>query len=336
MVLLIGGLFTSGVLMWRVAERAAPGTAITLTCLMLANAAVSIGSANPAGVAIALCTVALWCFLEEQYEVVGVVCLALSLLLKPHDSGLVWLYLVVAGGAWRRRAWQSLAITVVVGGAALVWVTAVAPAWPTEWKQNLAAISAPGQMNNPGARTVEELRVTKTILDLQSAVAAFWPDPKVYNAVSYAFCGVLLLVGAAATLARRMTAEQVWLGLTAIAPLTLLVVYHRPYDARLLMIAIPGCALLARRGGWIAKTSVALTLSAIVFTGDLTAAFLMTTPQHLHLAPTTLGDRVLILVLTRAGVLALTAMSLFHVLVYARALRGTGDSGRGTLVAYGA
>lgn len=335
MLLLIGGLFASGVLMWRVSARAAPRVAIALVCLMLANAAVSIGSANPAGVAIALCTFAVWCFLEERYEAVGVVCMALSLLLKPHDSGLVWLYLLLAGGVSRRRAWQSLAVTAVVGGAALVWVTAVAPAWPGEWKTNLSAIGAQGKMNNPAALTAEELRVTKTIVDLQSAVAVFWPDPKVYNPVSYAFCGLLLLAGAAATLARRVTAEQVWLGLTAIAPLTLLVVYHRPYDARLLLIAIPGCALLAGRGGWIAKTSVALTASAIFLTGDLTTAFLLASAQQSHLEPATVAGKLSILLLTRAGVLALIAMSLFHVVAYVRAGRG-GGTRRDTLVAYGA
>ncbi len=335
MVLLIAGLFTSGVLMWRVGARAAPGVAITLVCLMLANAAVSIGSGNPAGVAIALCTFAVWCFLEARYEAAGVVCLALSLLLKPHDSGLVWLYLLLAGGALRRRAWQSLAVTAVVGGAALIWVTTVAPAWPGEWKVNLAAISAPGQMNNPAALTAEELRITKTIVDLQSVVAVFWPDPRVYNPVAYTFCGLLLLVGAAATFGRRLTAEQVWLGLTSIAPLTLLVVYHRPYDARILLIAIPGCALLARRGGWIAKTSVALTTAAIFLTGDLTTAFLLTAAQQLHLEPATFTNRLLILLLTRTGVLALIAMSLFHVAAYVRAAGGSGTE-RDTLVAYGA
>lgn len=151
---------------------------------MLANCAVSIGSGNPAGLAVSLCVVGIWCLLKGRFVPVGVLCLALSLLLKPHDSGLVWLYLLLAGSVWRRRAWQTLTATAVMGAAA--------PAWRTGWKENLAAIGASGQMNNPGALTAEELHVTKTIVDLQAVAAVFWRDATVYNAVSYAVCGALL------------------------------------------------------------------------------------------------------------------------------------------------
>ena len=336
MVLLLAGLFASGVLMWRVGAREAPGTALVLTCLLLGNAALSIGSGNTAGVAIALCTIGVWCFLEEQYEMAGVFCVALSLLLKPHDSGAIWLYLLLAGGRWGRRAWQTLALTAVVAIGSFVWVTAIAPSWSNEWKQNLAAISGPGQMNNPAARTVEELHITKTILDLQAAVAVFWPAASVYNAVSYAVCGLLLLAGAAATVGRRLTTEQLWLGLTAVVPLALLAVYHRPYDARLLLLTIPGCAMLVRRGGWTGKISRALTLVAIVLTGDLTTTFLPAALPLLHVGTATLIDEIMILLVTRTGVLALLAMSVFHLAVYIHATMRSGAAGDGTLVAYGA
>lgn len=331
MLLLVGGLFTSGVMMWRVAERAAPRAAIVLVCLLLANGALSIASANPAGVAIALCAVAVWCFLEKRQAAVGVACLAVSLLLKPHDTGLVWLFLLLAGGVWRRRAWQTLVVTAVAGAAALAWVTAVAPQWRTEWSANLAAISEAGKMNNPAALTAEELRITHTIVDLQAVSAVFWRNPKVYGAISATMCGGLLLAVAAFTVRRRLTASGVWLGLTAVAPLALLAMYHRPYDCRLLLLAIPGCAELVRRGGWTGKVSVALTGAAIVLTGDLTTSVLVGVPESLHLGATTLGEKVAILLLTRAGVLALLAMSVFHLAVYLRSLRGNVDD---TLVAY--
>ena len=35
-------------------------------------------------------------------------CLAISLMLKPHDAGLVWLYFLLAGGIYRKRALQAL------------------------------------------------------------------------------------------------------------------------------------------------------------------------------------------------------------------------------------
>jgi len=223
-----------------------------------------------------------------------------------------------------------------VGVVSLVWVLTVAPSWLAEWKQNLAGINAPGMTNNPAARTWAEFQVTKTILDLQAAVAVFWPAASVYNAVSYAVCGLLLLAGAAATVGRRLTTEQLWLGLTAVVPLALLAVYHRPYDARLLLLTIPGCAMLARRGGWTGKISTALTLVAIVLTGDLTTTFLPAALPLLHVGTATLIDEIMILLVTRTGVLALLAMSVFHLAVYIHATMRSGTARDGTLVAYGA
>lgn len=331
MALLLAGLFLSAVSMERVARRAAPRTALVLVCLLLANAALSIASANPAGVAIALCVLAVWCFVEERFAAAGIACMAMSLLLKPHDSALVWLFLLLAGGAVRRRAWQTLAVSALAGAAALAWVAFVAPQWRSEWVANLAAINQAGMMNNPAAVTAEQLRITHTIIDLQAAVAVFWQDPKAYNAIAYAACGLLLLVGAAATVRRRLTASEIWLGLAAVAPLALLAVYHRPYDCRLLLLAIPGCALLVQRGGWTAKLSASLTAAAIFFTGDLTTSLLAGLPESLHLGAETLWDKLAVLLLTRAGVLALLAAGVFHLAVYVRMLRA---SGRGTLVAY--
>jgi len=72
----------------------------------LANCELLIVLGNMAGVAIGLCVVAVWCFLRERYVAAGIFCLAISLAIKPHDSGLVWLYFLLAGGIYRRRALQ--------------------------------------------------------------------------------------------------------------------------------------------------------------------------------------------------------------------------------------
>ncbi len=45
---------------------------------------------------------------------VGILCLAVSLAIKPHDGGLVWLYFILAGGAFRKRALQSLVVTLAL------------------------------------------------------------------------------------------------------------------------------------------------------------------------------------------------------------------------------
>ena len=49
----------------------------------------------------------------------------------------------------------------------------------------------------------------------------------------------------------------------------MLPVYHRCYDARLLLLTIPACVILWKHGGKIAWSALLLTLAAIVLTGDI-------------------------------------------------------------------
>lgn len=46
---------------------------------------------------ISLCIIAVWCFMKERLAIVGVVCLAVNLLMKPYDSDLMWLCFLLAG-----------------------------------------------------------------------------------------------------------------------------------------------------------------------------------------------------------------------------------------------
>ena len=96
----------------------------------------------------------------------GILCLAVSLAIKPHDAGLVWLYFLLAGGVYRKRALQTLLITVVLGLSAFLWVSHVAPHWMRDWRSNLAAISAHGGLNEPGPASVTG-RTAGMVIDLQ-------------------------------------------------------------------------------------------------------------------------------------------------------------------------
>ncbi len=56
--------------------------------------------------------------------------------------------------------------------------------------------------------------------------------------------------------------------------LTLLPVYHRPYDAKLLMLAIPACAALWAAGGVQRWLAMACTLAGVLITTDIPLALL--------------------------------------------------------------
>lgn len=54
---------------------------------------------NPAGVAVGLCGTAAWCLMKERFVPAGILCLAPSPAIKPHDTGLLWLYFFLVCGA---------------------------------------------------------------------------------------------------------------------------------------------------------------------------------------------------------------------------------------------
>jgi hypothetical protein len=247
----------------------------------------------------------------------GILCLALSLAIKPHDAGLVWLYFLLAGAPYRKRALQSLLITAVLGLSAFLWVSHVAPHWTQDWQVNLSTISAPGGINEPGPSSLTS-RNGATVIDLQAAISIIKDDPRIYNPASYLFCGALLLLWAVRTLRSRFSPAKAWIALAAVVPLTMLVTYHRPWDAKLLMLTIPACAILWAEGGQIARIALLVNSIGMLFTGDVSLAVLSILFTKLHVDTAGILGHMLTLVMLRPASLILLAMSIFYVWVYLR------------------
>jgi hypothetical protein len=232
MILTAGVLILASYLMWKLARDYAPGISLFLICMVLANSVILFSSGNLAGIAISLCMVGVWCFLEQRFVPAGILCLAVSLAVKPHDAGLVWLYFLLAGGVYRKRALQTLAAVVVLSLAAILWVTPVAPHWMGELHSNLSTTSAHGDLSDPGPTSIS-IHNPGRIIDLQTVISVFRDDPRIYNPASYLICGTLLLVWSIRTLRSRFTQRRALLALAAIAALSMLPIYHRQYDAKL-------------------------------------------------------------------------------------------------------
>ena len=166
MILVAGCLIFAAFLMWDLAGNYAPGISLFLICILLANSEVLFLSGNLAGIAISLCVVAVWCFLNGRFVPAGVLFLAVSLALKPHDAGLVWLYFLLAGAPHRKRALQTLVVTLVLCLPATLWVSHVAPHWIQELHSNILSTSAHGDLNDPGPATLMG-HTPDLIIDLQ-------------------------------------------------------------------------------------------------------------------------------------------------------------------------
>lgn len=287
------------------------GVSLFLVCVLVANSEIIFSSGNTAGIVVSLCVIGTWCFLKDRFVPVGILCLGLSLAIKPHVVGLVWLYFMLAGGVNRKRAFQSLVIPIVVGLSAFFWVSQVTPTWMHDWRANLSAISSAGGINEPGPHSITG-RTPDMIVDLQSAVSVFKDDPRVYNPISFFVCGALLLLWSIRSFRARYSHSRALLALAAVVPLTILVTYHRPYDAKILLLSIPACAMLLSVGGWAGRIALLVTTAAIVLTADIPLAILVVLAGKLHVGPVGFAGKMLTTLLLRPAPIAMLVMACFY------------------------
>ena len=266
-----GAFILAAFLIWSVSANHAPVVSGWMIGFWLASSTVIFAGGNAVGLVVSLCAIAVFCFIRNRFVPAGILCLAISLVIKPHDAGLVWLYFLFAGGAYRKRALQTLALTCAFGLSALIWMSQASPHWFQEQTHNLAAISTHGGMNDPAPGSSVD-RTAGLVIDLQSIISVFRDDPRFYNSISFAICGAFILVWLICILNSRSSSANSWYALAAIVPITMLVTYHKPYDAKLLLLTIPASLLLWESGGRIGRFAVFIEVVAIVFTADIPIA----------------------------------------------------------------
>jgi hypothetical protein len=238
---------------------------------LLANSYVIVVLSNPSELVISLCVIGVWCFLRERFVAVGILCMALSLAVKPQIGGLIWLYFLLAGGVFRKRALQTLLVTALMSVPLIVWVWVVAPHWNEELHANLMHFSAKGGITDPGpsSETANEL------VNLQVIVSRFDDQPFVYNLVSYLLMVPLILSWVAITVGTRVSQAKAMFALAAIAPLSMLPIYHHFYDTKLLLLTVPALSLLWVRRDRVSWIALVLTAGAFFITGDISHRFIV-------------------------------------------------------------
>jgi hypothetical protein len=324
MILTAGSLLFAALLAWSLGATYAPILSGILIGFLLANSEVLLVLGNPSGVAISLCVVAVWCFLRERCVLAGILCLAISLAVKPQEAGLVWLYFLLAGGIYRRRALQTLLATVALSLPGVLWAWRVSPYWMQEMQANIQAFAVHGGTTDPSPTSMG-LSENGIMINLQTVISAFRDDPRIYNSVSWALCSALLLVWVLVTLRSRFSPARAWLAISAIAPLSLLAVYHRAYDAKLLLLTVPACAMLWTRGGRTGRLALLVTGAGFVLTGDVSWTVLFWLVNHLHLAA---AGWIATAIHVFPVPLTLLAMSVFYLWVYARGGQAGNDGER--------
>jgi hypothetical protein len=153
---------------------------------------------------------------------------------------------------------------------------------------------------------------------MQTIVAVFRDEPRIYNPASYLLWAPFLLVWAVATLRSRFSLDHAWLALAAMAPLSMLPTLHRPNDTKILLLVLPACALLWARGGIVRWLAVCLTSACMVLTAGIPIAALLRLTRNLHLSTATLSGKILTVLVARPAPLILLATGTFFLWIYAR------------------
>jgi hypothetical protein len=279
--------------------------------LFVATSTMLLTTAQPSGMAISLCAIGVWSLIRNRATTAGVICFSLSLALKPQIGGLVLIYFLLAGGTRKGRAVTVLLLAALFCVPGVLWAARVPAAahWIHDMSTNLEGSAARGNINDPGPTSYNSPLVT----DLQSVVAVFDDVPKVYNPVTWAIVGSLLLVWAFAAWRATPSLEKDALGIATIACLCLLPIYHRHYDVRLLILTFPAVALMLKEGRSTAMIAVLGSLAAI---GGSHPTFLR---DHLALDPQRLGALKTILLL-HASPLVLLFSGIFYLVCFAQLL----------------
>jgi hypothetical protein len=327
MALIVGSLLITSLLCWFVAAEYAPIVAGFLLGFMLANSELIAFIGNPSGIAISCCVAGAWCFLRDKYVPVGILCLALGLMIKPHDVCLVWLYFLLAGGIYRKRAMQTLVAAVGLSVPAVWWIADVAPNWFLELQSTLEAFSAHGGLNDPGPASSGAHRLGMMV-NLQTWLSFVRDDPRFYNYLSYAVCGALLLIWTLATLRTRPSPDKAWLALAAISALTMLPIYHRQPDTKLLILSVPACAMLYAEGNRTGRAALLITAATFLFNGDLPWLIVLSVISHISIPNTLFFSWLVTGIQVFPASVSLLIMGTFYLWIYfRRAFRVTSPEG---------
>lgn len=317
MILCAGSLILASLLIWDISAEFAPTAAGVLPGLLLAGSFWLFMVGNSAAIAVSLCVIATWCFYRRRFAWAGVLCLALSLALKPNDSGLVWLFFLLAAPALRKRALQSLALLVVLSLPFVLWAYSASPHWAQELQANMAPFSAPGNIVDPGITGMAGKNMD-SIVQLQTALSVFFPQPGTYHLLTYAISFPLVLFWIVITVKARPAGNGIWLGLAAAAPLSMLPTYHFQHDAKLLLLTIPACLMLWAGREALGRWAMVLTLAGILVNGDIFTAIRIMLTRHIIVPQPNFASRLATVFLTRPAPLVLLALAVFYLWLYSR------------------
>jgi hypothetical protein len=289
----------------------------SLLAIFLATSNMLIVTEQPSGIAIALCVLGVWTLLKNRSVTAGIVCFALSLTLKPQVGALVLIYFLLATRLYRRRALAIVALAAVfcLPGLVVAAMHSQAAHWIRDLSTNLHGISMHGNLSDPGPANLDSYMIA----NLQTVIGVFQDDARFENHLTWLICGGLFALWTYITVRAKGSDAKDLLGIASIAAMSLLPMYHRHYDARLLVLTFPAMALLSARRDVIAAVTVVSATALIV----LSHPDRILPQRYLELTTLATIDRGHLLLAYHSLPLLLAFLTCFYTACYARLLRGS-------------
>jgi hypothetical protein len=207
-------------------------------CLALAPFQTGIASGNTSILVIALCATAIWAA-SSRHDIASGILFGMACAMKPQLGAFLVLYYLV------RRRWQLF--TVAVSCTALLNVVAVlylylcGASWLQDYLNNARGFVTVA--NKIDSFTTENPS-RFTLINLQVPFFSITGDSHSSNLWALAICGLLVCSWLNWVVKQRDTAPEL-LSLGAISAIALLPVYHRFYDAAILILPLCWCITTA-------------------------------------------------------------------------------------------
>jgi hypothetical protein len=235
--------------------------ATALGSLLLLSSTILLILGQPAIFAISLLGIGIHLFLRGRLLGLGTLLLMLSLAVKPQVGGLIVLYLVARSVHWRSAALALAgALALLLSSALILQLHPRSFGWASTLRANLTATLDTGGSADPRPANPQAIGDT----NLQSLTSIFFPSDRGFNFAAYAAFMVLLAAWVLAVWGTNVGAELHLLALGALSILSLMPVYHRFYDTRLLLLTVPAVLIVFQNRRFLGATIGVMTALAVI------------------------------------------------------------------------
>lgn len=236
--------------------------------LALAPLSTGLSKGQPAIAAIACLALGIAVGRGRRNDVAAGVLLGLGCCLKPQLI-VPFLLLYVLDRRWR-VLFAAIGVMAVCGGVALALLLRQNENWTAAWMHNVAASTTPSGMNSP----LPQNPMRYQLINVQVLLASLVSQPSVLRAaMMLAGLALVLALGAALWWRYRRHREHGGEASTDLALLSVLsivsvlIIYHRVYDAGLLVFALAWAAAMLGRGRRAEALTVMLPCAVFLVPG---------------------------------------------------------------------